>query len=343
MQVPAQIQKMFDGFNLPDFSARPTIFQSAAAHASFVSIHPFHDGNGRIARLLSNYFLWRRDLPGILLPFDNRERYYDALEELNSTELVSKPSASRNITDLLQLFGDLFEDTMDYVQTKISQQVVQPLGVPKPLEVPDSFALENPGSNTRLGKLLDAIAAKRKIALSINDQYANWKTSFQSLLSSARSDFERTSRALDSASLGTVEIREYPIIEFETYHNIRHGKHFNRTWYFELAFNLPSGVQRLIFYFGKNSIVARTVVPELAFTCSLHITRHTPRVGAPVHVADTEWCPILEFVHDGSRLGMLIQENEVHKVIWEEEAGFAEWTAQLLESVLDKLAGISVD
>lgn len=341
VQVPPQVQKMFEHFRGSHFKNQPAIFQAAVAHASFVSIHPFHDGNGRIARLLSNYFLWRRSLPGILLPFDNRERYYNALEELNTTEIITRRS-ERNITDLLQLFGDLFEDMMDFVQRKSTPTQITSQENEKHLDAPDSFAVESVSSNTRLGKLLDAITAKRKIALSIQDQYANWRSSFQGLLSTARNDFERASRALDSASLGTIDVREFPIIEFETYDNIRHGKHFNRTWYFELTFVLPTCVQRLIFFFGRNSQLARNITPELAFTCSLHISRQGSKAEGSIRAADDSWSPVLEFVHDGARLGMLVRDGQGKRIVWEDEPGFTDWSAQLLEAVLEKLADIKI-
>jgi Fic family protein len=51
----------------------------------FLAIHPFHDGNGRAARLLSTYLLERsgyhfaRFYPVDNIILENREAYYDAL------------------------------------------------------------------------------------------------------------------------------------------------------------------------------------------------------------------------------------------------------------------------
>ncbi len=56
------------------------IVRAARLHSDFVSIHPFLDGNGRTARLLTNLDLIRHGhRPALLLP-NERLQYYDALE-----------------------------------------------------------------------------------------------------------------------------------------------------------------------------------------------------------------------------------------------------------------------
>ena len=47
----------------------------AKAHLSFVSIHPFFDGNGRMARLLANFPLLRSGFPPIVIQQRERRRY----------------------------------------------------------------------------------------------------------------------------------------------------------------------------------------------------------------------------------------------------------------------------
>ena len=48
-------------------------------HVSFVNIHPFFDGNGRIARLISNIPVLRSGHPPILIPLEGRKDYIDIL------------------------------------------------------------------------------------------------------------------------------------------------------------------------------------------------------------------------------------------------------------------------
>ncbi|MDP2273461.1 MAG: Fic family protein [Archangium sp.] len=61
------------------------LISSAIAHAWLVGVHPFRDGNGRTARLLSNLVLLRRTYPISLLGLESRPRYYDALDHAHCT------------------------------------------------------------------------------------------------------------------------------------------------------------------------------------------------------------------------------------------------------------------
>jgi Fic family protein len=51
----------------------------AWTHLSFVRIHPFFDGNGRVARLLANLPLLRCGQPPLLISLDRRAAYIDLL------------------------------------------------------------------------------------------------------------------------------------------------------------------------------------------------------------------------------------------------------------------------
>ena len=52
----------------------------AKFHARFIQIHPFRDGNGRTARLLTNYFLLANDMPMMNIPASDRKDYINALD-----------------------------------------------------------------------------------------------------------------------------------------------------------------------------------------------------------------------------------------------------------------------
>ena len=71
------------------------VLLAADIHESFVTIHPFVDGNGRTSRLLMNLVLMRAGYPAIVIPSDSTARlaYYDALE---AVQTGSDPAAFRN-------------------------------------------------------------------------------------------------------------------------------------------------------------------------------------------------------------------------------------------------------
>lgn len=59
---------------------------AAMAHLKFVKVHPFLDGNGRIARLLLNYVLSHNGYPMMTVEYKNRMSYYKALDEFDETQ-----------------------------------------------------------------------------------------------------------------------------------------------------------------------------------------------------------------------------------------------------------------
>jgi Fic family protein len=63
------------------------IVRNAVFHHEFLTIHPFVDGNGRVARAIAQWLLWEKGLdPLVTLGLDdffaqNRARYYDMIQQ----------------------------------------------------------------------------------------------------------------------------------------------------------------------------------------------------------------------------------------------------------------------
>ena len=57
--------------------------------ATFENIHPFADGNGRVGRLLMNYFLVLHKHPPIIIRESERERYFEALAAWDKNEDIT--------------------------------------------------------------------------------------------------------------------------------------------------------------------------------------------------------------------------------------------------------------
>ncbi len=73
--------KMFNGLSPRSDSASQAISDYAKAHLSLVRIHPFFDGNGRIARLVSNLPLLKKGFAPVVIPVECRGEYIELLWE----------------------------------------------------------------------------------------------------------------------------------------------------------------------------------------------------------------------------------------------------------------------
>lgn len=63
------------------------IKKAAYIHHQLVKIHPFFDGNGRVARLISNLYLMKKGYPPIIIQKEERKKYYSALKKADHGNL----------------------------------------------------------------------------------------------------------------------------------------------------------------------------------------------------------------------------------------------------------------
>jgi len=61
---------------------------AAKLHYDFVRIHPFDDGNGRVARMLANYVLLYHGYPPLIIPTGEKAQYLNALRLADAGDLV---------------------------------------------------------------------------------------------------------------------------------------------------------------------------------------------------------------------------------------------------------------
>ena len=83
---------------------------AAFLHHRFVEIHPFADGNGRVARLLSNLYLIAKGYPPVVVRTEDRARYYRFLRSADVGDLVPftnfiAKAVDEGLTLYLSVFG----------------------------------------------------------------------------------------------------------------------------------------------------------------------------------------------------------------------------------------------
>lgn len=97
LDVPRIMQRWLEAFNRSlDSARRPAdaLDAYARAHMGFVRIHPFFDGNGRVARLISNLPVLRGGYPPIVVPKERRSDYIDLLWNYQNAVGTIRPDSA---------------------------------------------------------------------------------------------------------------------------------------------------------------------------------------------------------------------------------------------------------
>ena len=84
-QVNSEMDSLVSIFN-DRLTGSHVLVKAAFLHHAFVQIHPFQDGNGRIARLLASFVLIKEGLFPLSIDRDARTKYIDALESADNCE-----------------------------------------------------------------------------------------------------------------------------------------------------------------------------------------------------------------------------------------------------------------
>ena len=91
-ETPSLMADLVDWYNQAEQEGKLSPVELAALfHYRYIRIHPFEDGNGRIARLMVNFILTRHDYPMVVVRSRKKSEY---LEALHQTDLEVGPVPS---------------------------------------------------------------------------------------------------------------------------------------------------------------------------------------------------------------------------------------------------------
>lgn len=159
----------------------PATVLSAWLHHRFTQIHPFQDGNGRVARALAAFVFVKKGLFPIVVGRDDRSRYIDCLEEADRG----------NLRPLVQLWNGLqrksVESALSLSETVVSSAPSAPASVlrAKLLEAITDRARER----------TEALHAKQRQVMVVGDRID--AEVIQTTLKSLQSDLDASLKQVD--------------------------------------------------------------------------------------------------------------------------------------------------
>jgi Fic family protein len=103
--VPSEMHRLLEQVRTPAFETAHPVLQASYVHYAFVAIHPFADGNGRVARALASTYFYRAQSIPLVIFANQRPAYFDALAAADRGDL--RPVVS--------FFRDRGIDTMQLV------------------------------------------------------------------------------------------------------------------------------------------------------------------------------------------------------------------------------------
>ncbi len=200
-----------------EFASLSGLTAAATAHTWFVTIHPFIDGNGRVARLLMNLLLMRHGFPIAIISKEDRLRYYDALELSQASDL----------TPLMVLLAECIEESLEEYEVAAQEQREQ-------AEWAESLA--------------EKFTQPERVRA--QNEFEVWKNAMELLKSYMHQTVDLFTQAAD---LGNAYLKDFGNLEFEKYAALRHGESAKRTWFLRVDFRRADTTARYLFFFGHAS------------------------------------------------------------------------------------------
>jgi len=120
--VPVLMKQWLNTFNSsakPSRESAPTTY--AILHTAFVAIHPFFDGNGRMARLLANFPLLKAGLPPIIIPAEQRRQYLIFFQNFSQNQDKLFPD-NTDVAEFSEFLKNVWQKTWEIVDAAQQKQ-----------------------------------------------------------------------------------------------------------------------------------------------------------------------------------------------------------------------------
>ena len=219
------------------FAGAKGLIAAAVAHTWLVTVHPFVDGNGRVARLLMNLMLMRHGYPIAIITKEDRPRYYDALESSQASDL----------TPFIVLVAECIEES---------------------LEEYEAAAKEQRDKNEWATSLAQRFTRPDRIRA--ENEYEVWKSAMELLKSHLQQTVHTINQVIEVRNV-YLKLTEFGTLEFEKYSALRQGESAKRTWFLRVDFRRSEKAARYLFFFGHASHPMRR-----RCDVTLHLAREEP-------------------------------------------------------------------
>lgn len=230
LHVAEEIDSMFRWMNRNMHKYNP-IVMCTILHHWLVWIHPFSDGNGRVTRLFTNFFLLQKGYPEIVVKIGDRDKYYNALIEADKG----------NITLLVDLFCDKIRQTVAVYEGFLNEHDRQ-------------IAWKQ-----RYQNLVEDKYSEAKETFSY--QYEVWKDQLNVFKTILIKNVETLDKILPHISF---EIKEYDILSYQQYLDILEDRKVSNTWYFVLSILNTENKKKMnfVFYFERLKVLEKANLAE---------------------------------------------------------------------------------
>lgn len=300
--VPELVEQVLKVVGVPPQGINP-VQLAAWAHWAIARIHPFRDGNGRVARLVQDYVLLSaRMVPAPLRSEDREGGYYAALERADKgdgqplLELVSK-----NVLRMADRYLSLIRDE----------------------EAKASWVANI------------AKAANEKVRQTSHRRFLAVQRSIANL----KREFQDSIGQLDQAIPNLrVRMADYGDIAFEKFQEIERSGSSKKTWLFGVEFRLGETVLRYVFWYASHHSRAMDPVAEVPSKVVVLVSMQQQDYYVLLDQTEEDRVSLREVVPSGPSLFWRRRYNptsESHE--WDYEITGGSIARDFLQEVLSKL------